>query len=193
MKFSLPVILTLGLLAASALPQAAAQSIENANHETVAEDVDDAPVQRVARVTFVDGDVSFLRAGVDEWADAVQNLPLLEGDQLYVGQGGRAELQLGNGNYVRLSEKTALTIADLTDSVAQFEITEGAATIRLERFGSAFTRFEVDTPNAALVFEKDGIYRVMSPARTGLKSSFAKVRPRWRLWMAASKFAKAIS
>ncbi|HEV8483758.1 MAG TPA: DUF6600 domain-containing protein, partial [Blastocatellia bacterium] len=160
MKLSLPVILTLGLLASSALPSVAAQTIENDNQETVAEDVDDDPVQRVARVTFVEGDVSFLRAGVDEWADVMQNLPLLEGDQLYVGQGGRAELQLGNGNYIRLSEKTALTIADLTATVAQFEITEGAASIRLERFGAAFTRFEVDTPNAALVFEKDGLYRV---------------------------------
>jgi len=160
MKLSLPVILTLGLLAASALPSAAAQTIEDADIKTVTEDVDDDPIQRVARVTFVDGDVSFLRAGVDEWADVVQNLPLLEGDQLYVGQGGRAELQLGNGNYIRLSEKTALTIADLTDKVAQFEITEGVATIRLERFGAAFSRFEIDTPNSALVFEKDGLYRV---------------------------------
>ena len=165
MKLSLPVILTLGVLAASALPQITAQTIEHTNHEAAQgsqsiDDADDEPVQRVARLSFVEGDVSFLRAGVSDWADAVQNLPLLSGDQLYVGKSGRAEIQLGNGNYIRLSESTAITIADLTHTVAQVELTEGTAIIRLERFGAAFTRFEVDTPNAALVFEKDGLYRV---------------------------------
>ncbi|HSE98529.1 MAG TPA: DUF6600 domain-containing protein, partial [Blastocatellia bacterium] len=40
------------------------------------------------------------------------------------------------------------------------EITEGVALIRLERFGVAFSRFEVDTPNAAAVLEQDGFYRI---------------------------------
>src|SRR6185369_2574065 len=77
---------------------------------------DDAPVQRVARLSFLQGDVSFLRAGVKEWAAAVENLPLLAGDQLYAGREARAELQLGRGNYIRLSENTALTITELSDT-----------------------------------------------------------------------------
>ncbi len=121
---------------------------------------DDAPVQRVLRLSFVQGDVSFLRAGVKEWANAVENLPLLSGDQIYAGRGSRAELQLGRGNYIRLSENTALTIAELTDTASQFEITEGIAIIRLERLQAAFGRFEVDTPNAALVLQQDGVYRI---------------------------------
>src|SRR5215475_1458998 len=121
---------------------------------------DDEPVQRVARITFIQGDVSFQRAGVQDWSDAVENLPLLTGDQIYVGDGGRAEIQFGRGNYVRLSEKTALAITELSHTAALLEVTEGIAIVRLERFGSAWDRFEVDTPNSALVLSRDGLYRV---------------------------------
>jgi len=121
---------------------------------------DDEPVQRVARITFIDGDVAFLRAGVSEWSDAAINLPLLTGDQIYAGPGARVEIQLGRGYYIRLSENTALTFTDLSHTAAQFEVTEGIALIRLERYGSAFERFEVDTPNAALLLQQDGFYRI---------------------------------
>src|SRR5215213_3151321 len=137
-----------------AFGQAAAVDVDPAP-----EGQDDPAAARVARLSFVDGDVSFLRAQVTEWADAVENLPLLAGDQIYTGAGARAEVQLGRGAYLRLSEKTALTISDLSESSAQFEITEGTAVIRVDRLSSTFGRFEVDTPNSALLLERDGIYR----------------------------------
>ncbi|HEY7546471.1 MAG TPA: FecR family protein, partial [Blastocatellia bacterium] len=110
--------------------------------------------------TFIEGDVSFLRAGTKEWADAAENIPLLTGDQIYTARGARAEIQLSRGNYIRLSEETELTFTDFSDAVAQFEVTEGSILVRLERFGSSFNRFEVDTPNAAMVLKQDGFYRV---------------------------------
>jgi hypothetical protein len=157
MKLSLPATLTLVLLAAIFLaPVTAAQTID----PNIPDSEDDAPIQRVARITVIEGDVSFLRAGVNEWASAAENLPLFTGDQVYTGKGARAEIQLSRGNYIRLSEHTALTITELAHTTAQFEITEGTALIRLERFGTAFDRFEIDTPNAALTLEQDGFYRV---------------------------------
>lgn len=161
MKRLLPNILTLFLLLVLGLltPNASAQTSEldiNDNSE-----VDDsAPVARVVRLSFVEGDVSFLSAGVTEWAPVVENLPLLAGDQLYAGKGARAEIQLARGTYIRLSENTALTISEFTDSGAQFEITEGTALIRVERLSTAFHRFEVDTPNTAVVLKQDGFYRI---------------------------------
>lgn len=161
MKRTLPSILTPFLLLTILFISGAgfAQTASSINHES--EDFDDAaPVARVARLSFVEGDVSFLRAGVTEWAPAVENLPLLAGDQVYAGPGARAEVQLGRGNYIRLSESTELTITELSASSAQFEITEGTAIIRIERLATAFHRFEVDTPNTAIVVQKDGLYRV---------------------------------
>jgi uncharacterized protein DUF6600/FecR-like protein len=164
MNKALPLLLTLILLLSifAAPITTLGQEIQNESDQnaTTDEPEDDSPVQRVARLSFVQGDVSFLRAGVKEWASAVENLPLLAGDQIYAGRAARAEVQLGRGNYIRLSENTALTITELSDSESQFEITEGIAIIRIERLQTAFGRFEVDTPNAALTLQQDGLYRV---------------------------------
>src|SRR4029450_9659914 len=120
MTRTLPRILTAFLLLASIINFGFAQS--PAFQDTESPDVDDsAPVARVARLSFVDGDVSFLRAGVTEWAPAVENLPLLAGDQIFTGRGARAEVQLARDNYIRLSENTELTITEFSDSAAQFE------------------------------------------------------------------------
>jgi Family of unknown function (DUF6600) len=159
MTRTLPRILTAFLLLASIINFGFAQS--PVFQDTESPDVDDsAPVARVARLSFVDGDVSFLRAGVTEWAPAVENLPLLAGDQLYTGSGARAEIQLARGNYIRLPESAELTISALSESGAQFEITEGTAIIRLERLTTTFARFEIDTPNTAVIFQQDGLYRI---------------------------------
>lgn len=161
MKRALPTILTLSLLISSVTTLSSAFAQTSPPLDDPAVDVDDAaPVNRVARLSFVDGDVSFLRAGVTEWAPAVENLPLLAGDQIYTGNGARAEVQLARGNYIRLSEGTELTITDLSDTSAQFEIAEGIAIIRIERLATVFQRFEVDTPNSAFLVNQDGLYRV---------------------------------
>ncbi|HKY06033.1 MAG TPA: DUF6600 domain-containing protein [Blastocatellia bacterium] len=161
MKLALLKTLTLCLLIAlGVIPvETIAQTIER-DREAYEQPEDDSPQPRAARLSYLQGNVSFLRAQVSDWADAVENLPLLTGDQIYAGAGARAEIQLGRGNYIRLLENTAITITDLSDSAAQFEITEGIAVIRAERVGSSFARFEVDTPNSALVLEQDGLYRV---------------------------------
>ncbi|MBI3650647.1 MAG: FecR domain-containing protein [Acidobacteria bacterium] len=171
MKASLPVLLTLWLFGAvlftpvtshGQTPKLQLDRTPNTYDRDASDsaDVDDDPVQRVARITYIQGEVSFLRAGVKEWSDATENLPLLTGDQIYVGSRGRAEIQFGRGNYVRLSEQTALTITELSHTAALLEVTEGIAIVRLERYGSAWDRFEVDTPNSALVLKQDGLYRV---------------------------------
>jgi uncharacterized protein DUF6600 len=160
MKRFLPISLTLAFLLTSLLTIAVPAQTPRLEQPESSEAEDDAPVQRVARLSLLEGDVSFLRAGVSEWAQAAENLPLFTGDQIYTGRGARAEIQLGRGNYIRLSESTALTLTELSHTAAQFDITEGIAIVRLERFGTAFERFEIDTPNSALVFEQDGLYRV---------------------------------
>jgi hypothetical protein len=186
MKRALPVSLTLILLLsltsslfvsyAQTTPDQSTQSVEM---EWSEEGEDEPPVSRVARLSFIDGDVSFLRSGTSEWAGAVENLPLLAGDHIYVGRGGRAELQLGRGNYIRLAEETNFAITDLSDTAAQFEITDGAAIVRVERLSSLFKRFEVDTPNAALLLQEDGLYRINvkgeNDSEVSVRKGFAEV------------------
>lgn len=160
MKRALPLLLTMAFLLALSPNRLTAFGQAPVPSDGLEDTDDDAEVSRVARLSFSAGDVSFLRAGVSEWATAIENLPLLAGDQIYTASGARAEVQLARGSYIRLAENTALTIADLSDSQSQFELTAGTAIIRVERFTSAFQRFEVDTPNSALVLKEDGLYRI---------------------------------
>jgi hypothetical protein len=160
MKRALTVLLTLVFLLGLSPNRSSTLGQALSSQDQLEEVDDDAEVSRVARLSFVAGDVSFLRAGASEWAAAVENLPLFAGDQLYTASDARAEIQLARGSYIRLAESTALTIADLSDTQSQFEVTQGTAIFRVERFASAFQRFEVDTPNSALVLKEDGLYRV---------------------------------
>ena len=61
----------------------------------VAQDYDDPP-GRVARLGYMEGSVSFLPAGESDWVQAVPNLPMTTGDQLWADQDSRAEVQLGS-------------------------------------------------------------------------------------------------
>jgi hypothetical protein len=161
MKRTLPMLLTVSLLLSILLtPGASSAQTWNLPDEGSVDADDTSPVARVARLSFVEGDVSFLRAGVTEWAPAVENLPLLAGDQIYTGPEARAEVQLARNSYIRLSDNTELTITDLSETTAQFEITEGTAIIRIDRLAKLFNRFEVDTPNTAVLVHDDGLYRI---------------------------------
>src|ERR1051325_4011964 len=152
MKYALPLLLTLLSFVLISNP-IFAQTAE----DTASDAEDEAPAGRVVRVSFVEGDVSFQRAGTSDWAAAIENLPLFAGDQIYADKDARVELQLGRGSYIRLSENTALTVTELRHAAVQFEMPAGMAFIRVEQLAAAFQRFEVDTPNAALVLEKDGL------------------------------------
>src|SRR5262247_3306795 len=66
---------------------------------------DDDPPVRVARISYVSGDVSFQPGGEDDWGWAAINRPMTTGDALWVERGSRAELAIG-ANAMRLGEET---------------------------------------------------------------------------------------
>jgi len=49
------------------------------------------------RVSLIEGDVQIKTPEAGDWGYASINIPLAEGDQVWVPQGGRAELQLMEG------------------------------------------------------------------------------------------------
>ena len=53
------------------------------------------PPGRVARISVVDGQVSFRPAEFDEWTGASLNYPLTTGDHIATGRNARTELDLG--------------------------------------------------------------------------------------------------
>src|SRR5689334_16854676 len=86
----------------------------------------DNPPGRVARISHLKGNVSFLPAGQDQWSQATVNCVVTTGDRLYTDHGARAELEMGPYT-LRLSEQADLSVTDLADDVVQFALTQGSA------------------------------------------------------------------
>jgi hypothetical protein len=122
-----------------------------------AQDYDDPP-SRVARLSYIQGYVSFQPGGTGDWVDATVNRPLTTGDQLWSDSGSRAALHIGSAS-IHLSEYTGFSFLNLTDNTAQIQLTTGTLRIRVKRLGDG-ENFEVDTPNLAFTILRPGIYKI---------------------------------
>jgi hypothetical protein len=124
------------------------------------DDSDDDIDEIVARISYLQGEVSYARGDdPDEWDPALVNVPFALGDRIYSSAEGRAELQLPGGNFVRIGRRTYLSALTLTYDTKQFYLANGAATVNIRRL-DADEVFEIDTPNVAVTFETPGRYRV---------------------------------
>jgi hypothetical protein len=75
----------------------------------------EVPSPRLLRVSLLEGDVTYQRTDLDRWVDLSVNTPILEGDKIWVGRGGRAEVEFENGGFVRLSENTIMEFSRLAE------------------------------------------------------------------------------
>jgi len=121
---------------------------------------DDAgdPPDRVARLSYLAGDVGLLPSGAQDWGDAGINRPLTTGDRLASNNGARAELEL-DGAAVRLDGDTDVGFLQLDDQLAQLELTQGTLNLTVRQLDDGQS-YEIDTPNVALVVDRPGSYRV---------------------------------
>ena len=70
-------------------------------------DVDDeipGVTARVARISFIRGDVQIRRAGAPDWERAVLNLPLVEGDEITTDERSRFEIQFNSYTHLRVGK-----------------------------------------------------------------------------------------
>jgi len=115
--------------------------------------------QTVLRVAYVSGRVSYSRGDdPDSWQPASLNFPMTLGDRLYTSSGARMELQT-EGGAIYLAPQTDFASLNLTYEVKQFSLGTGSASFRIHRIDSGES-FEVDTPNAAVTFDRAGDYRI---------------------------------
>ena len=112
-----------------------------------------------ARISYINGDVSFWRPGAAEWTPARVNTPLAPGDSLYTGPNGIVEVQFGPRAFVRAAEGTQVGLDNQEPGFVQFRVTAGRASLDLGAFAGAHT-VEIDTPNAAFTIERSGYYHL---------------------------------
>lgn len=122
-----------------------------------ADDASDPP-SRVARLSYLAGDVGFLPAGARDWSDASVNRPLTTGDRLSTSADARAELELG-GSTLRIDGGADFGLLDLDDQIAQIELTQGTLSLSVRDL-DAGQSIEIDTPTVALVVDRPGNFRV---------------------------------
>jgi len=123
----------------------------------VAQDPSGDPADRVARLQRVEGQVSLQPGGVDDWVDASLNRPLTTADRIWIDQGSRAELSIASAA-LRLGSETSLTVTNLNDNTAQFELDQGTLNLSV-RYMNPGDVVEVDTPNFAYTVFRPGLYR----------------------------------
>ena len=116
------------------------------------------PPSRVARLSSMQGGVSFQAAGSSDWAAATLNSSITTGDRLVADDGGRAELEIGP-TAVRFGSSTDVTVTNLTDGLLQLGVPSGTLRLSVYRMGPGDT-IEVDTPNGAIGVLSPGNYRI---------------------------------
>ena len=115
---------------------------------------------RVARISFVKGDVKVRRSGEDEWETADLNLPLVEGDELTTGVDGRVELQFGPKSHLRADKDSYIQVKQLSDEGIAVSVSAGTVTARLRKFETDKEFFEFDAPGTTVSVQKEGAYRL---------------------------------
>ncbi|HSN39129.1 MAG TPA: DUF6600 domain-containing protein [Burkholderiales bacterium] len=116
------------------------------------------PPGRVARLSYMQGDVSFVPAGENDWVQAQLNRPLITGDKLWTDRGSRATLEVGAAA-VRMDQSTSFDFLNLTDDAAQMELTQGTLNLRVRRLYDGQS-YEIDTPTLAFVVNRVGEFRI---------------------------------
>src|SRR6202521_5974813 len=108
---------------------------------------DDPPI-RVARLNYVEGDVSLQPGAETDGGGPALNQPMTIGDSLWTGNSSRAEMHIGS-TAIRASGQTSVSFLNLDDRTVQIQLNSGTIDVRLRNlYGDNV--FEVDTPNLAL-------------------------------------------
>ncbi|RNC72191.1 MAG: iron dicitrate transport regulator FecR [Desulfuromonadales bacterium] len=113
---------------------------------------------REAELGEVVGEVFVKYDDVDDWVAADRGMPMTEGDQIQVVEGGRVEVKLRGGALVRLDEQGALDVLALEKGFAQFYLVAGDLYVSFP--GGKRASLEVETPVASVRASSRSSFRV---------------------------------
>ena len=109
-----------------------------------------------ARVSFMDGRAGYETAGDVDWNELTLNLPLVSGDRIMGHPDSRIEVELGDGNIVRISGETDVLFPELSQKKTILKLHEGDLILRV----TDASRIQVDLDQAAVKIRKRGLYRI---------------------------------
>ena len=113
------------------------------------------------RVRLVEGDVQVKIAETGEWAPVSVNMPLVEGDELWVPEGSLSAIQTNNGAYVRLDGNTALQVLRVDRNSFQLSLPQGRAYVLNNAPTGSVLQF--DTPDTSIRAFETSTFRIDIP------------------------------
>src|SRR5580658_2217721 len=118
----------------------------------------DAPDHGVARLSFIQGNVSIRHGDMGELAPAAVNAPLVTTDRVVTGDQGSAEVQFDFTNMIRLGVSSEVRLSQLEYKHYQVQIAQGITTFRVLRTNDA--QVEISTPTVSVRPVSAGTYRI---------------------------------
>lgn len=115
---------------------------------------------RVARISFIRGDVQIRRLDSQDWERATLNLPIVEGDEIITDGTSRLEIQFDISKHLRIAEDSQVKIVSLKDEGIAISVPLGSVTVRAIDFNPDRSYFEIDAPKTTVSIQKAGSYRV---------------------------------
>jgi len=113
------------------------------------------------RLSYVKGDVYIQRAQDLGYEKGEVNLVVIAGDKLGTRE-GRAEIQLGRRNYLRLDRDTLVDMVNLPSrdgDLTKLHLISGSIYVRVNNLDRE-KNFEIHTPDASFYLMQEGLYRV---------------------------------
>jgi hypothetical protein len=116
---------------------------------------------RLARFSYVQGNVTWRAGDGAAWSQASVNLPIRQGAQIWVTNGGRAEVQFDDGSLLRLGNGAVSTLqtlySDADGEFTEIQMNEGLSELELRGTHSVY---QVDTPLASIKSEGPSKVRI---------------------------------
>jgi hypothetical protein len=109
-------------------------------------------------INLIDGDVQIRTEDTEEWVSASINMPLGDGDRIWVPEAGKLELRLRDGTSLRLDGRSALEVLTLDQNSFQFYLTEGYVYANFSGRRGSF--LQMDTPVSSIRVYDRAIFKV---------------------------------
>jgi len=110
------------------------------------------------RISLIEGDVQIHTEDTGEWVPASLNMPLKDGDRIWVPEGSRTELQLRDGSMLRLDERTAFDVLALGKDSSQFYLLEGRVYANFKGARGSF--LQIDTVLSSMQVYERALFRI---------------------------------
>jgi hypothetical protein len=110
-------------------------------------------------VNYVAGEVKVLRKGDDRQQSLTETDDLETGDIVTTGAGGRVEVLLNPGSYMRVDENSEFELTDASLDNLQVRLIRGSAVVEATGSDDVELALKINTPQTEAMIVKGGIYR----------------------------------